>query len=36
MLTNGVVTPNQTQPEAPINQPCADEMPQPTKMQFHR
>jgi monothiol glutaredoxin len=36
MLTNGVVTPNETQPEAPINQPCADEMPLPTKMQFHR
>lgn len=36
MLANGVVTPNETQPEAPINQPCADEMPQQTKMQFHR
>ena len=27
MLSNNVVTPNTRQPDAPINQPCAHEMP---------
>ncbi|MFM2081988.1 MAG: hypothetical protein RL380_679 [Verrucomicrobiota bacterium] len=27
MLANNVVTPNTRQPDAPINQPCAHEMP---------
>jgi monothiol glutaredoxin len=27
MLANNVVTPNNIQPDAPINQPCAHEMP---------
>lgn len=27
MLAKGVVQPNERQPEAPLNQPCPDEMP---------
>ena len=36
MLANGIVTPNTRQPDAPTNQPCAHEMPQPGLMSFKR
>jgi monothiol glutaredoxin len=36
LLSNQLVTPNQIQPDAPTNQPCAHEMPQSTPMQFRR
>src|SRR5205085_785224 len=36
LLANQLVTANQNQPEAPINQPCAHEMPQTAPMQFRR
>ena len=34
MLANKVVTPNDRVPEAPINQPCAHEMPQAAPLNF--
>jgi glutaredoxin len=36
MLANKVVQPNTRQPDAPINQPCAHEMPGPTALNFRR
>jgi glutaredoxin len=36
MLANRVVTPNSLAPEAPINQPCAHEMPQSSPLNFRR
>jgi monothiol glutaredoxin len=40
MLENGIVSPNATVPEVPINQPCANEMPgasaEPAPMSFRR
>jgi len=36
MLSNQVVAPNDRQPDAPTNQPCAHEMPESTPMQFRR
>src|SRR5271170_5927836 len=34
MLANKVVTPNDRVPDAPINQPCAHEMPQSSPLNF--
>ena len=34
MLANDVVTPNDRVPDAPINQPCAHEMPQSAPLNF--
>ncbi len=34
MLANNLVTPNEAQPDAPTNQPCAHEMPQGAPMFF--
>ncbi len=34
LLANKVVTPNERAPDSPINQPCADEMPRATGIQF--
>jgi glutaredoxin len=34
MLANGLVKPSSTEPDAPINSPCPDEMPQAQTMQF--
>ena len=34
MLANNVVTPNDKTPDAPINQPCAHEMPQSAPLNF--
>jgi len=36
MLSNQLVTPNQRQPDAPTNQPCAHEMPQSSPLSFRR
>ena len=36
MLANNVVTPNDRVPEAPINQPCAHEIPQFSPLNFTR
>lgn len=36
MLAQGVVKPNERLPEAPINQPCASEIPAPSPVGFHR
>ena len=36
MLANSVVTPNDRVPEAPINQPCAHEIPQYSPLNFTR
>jgi monothiol glutaredoxin len=36
MLANHVVTPNDTAPDAPINQPCAHEMPASAPLNFLR
>jgi glutaredoxin len=36
MLANGVVQPNTRTPDAPINQPCAHEMPGPAALNFKR
>ncbi|MCC7376254.1 MAG: glutaredoxin [Verrucomicrobiales bacterium] len=36
MLKQGLVQANDRQPEAPINQPCADEVPKPAGIQFRR
>ena len=36
MLANSVVTPNDRVPDAPINQPCAHEMPQSAPLNFLR
>lgn len=36
MLANKVVTPNERQPDAPTNQPCAHEMPEAAPLQFRR
>ena len=36
MLANSVVTPNDRVPEAPINQPCAHEIPQFSPLNFTR
>ncbi|HUC84213.1 MAG TPA: glutaredoxin [Candidatus Acidoferrales bacterium] len=34
MLANHIVTPNDSVPEAPINQPCAHEMPESAPLNF--
>jgi len=34
MIANKIVSPNDKAPDAPINQPCAHEMPQSTPLQF--
>jgi monothiol glutaredoxin len=34
MLANGLIKPSSTEPDAPINAPCPDEMPQAQTMQF--
>ncbi len=34
MLTNNIVKPNDLKPDAPINQPCAHEMPQSAPLNF--
>ena len=34
MLANNIVTPNDRMPDAPINQPCAHEMPQSAPLNF--
>ena len=34
MLANKIVTPNDRVPDAPINQPCAHEMPQSAQLNF--
>jgi monothiol glutaredoxin len=34
MLANNIVTPNNLEPDAPINQPCAHEMPQGAPLNF--
>jgi len=34
MLSNKIVSPNDRMPDAPINQPCAHEMPQSAPLQF--
>ena len=34
MLANKIVTPNTRTPDAPINQPCAHEMPQSSPLNF--
>lgn len=36
LLGQGLVQPNHRAPEAPINQPCANELPQPTGIAFRR
>ena len=36
MLANQIVTPNDRTPDAPINQPCAHEMPQSAPLNFLR
>jgi hypothetical protein len=36
MLANHVVTPNDSVPDAPINQPCAHEMPASAPLSFLR
>jgi len=36
MLANRIVTPNNAEPDAPINQPCANEMPAFASMSFKR
>jgi glutaredoxin len=36
MLANQVVSPNSRTPDAPINQPCANELPPALQMQFRR
>jgi len=36
LLANQIVQPNTLVPEAPINQPCAHEMPQAAPLQFKR
>jgi len=34
LMANKLVSPNEQRPEAPINQPCANEMPQAASIQF--
>lgn len=36
LLANSLVPPNSRQPEAPINQPCANELAQPSPIQLQR
>src|SRR5688572_19142860 len=36
LLSNNLVQPNDRKPDAPTNQPCANEMPQPSPLQFKR
>src|ERR1700735_2393756 len=36
LLTNKLVSANERVPDAPINQPCANEMPQSSPLQFKR
>jgi len=36
MLSNGLIKPNEIQPDAPINQPCAHEMPGGAPLPFRR
>ena len=36
LLKNNLVKPNDRVPDAPTNQPCANEMPQATSLQFKR
>ncbi len=36
LLAQSLVKPNSIAPDAPINQPCAHEMPQPSSLNFRR
>ena len=36
LLANGLVQPSERQPDAPVNQPCAHEMPQAAPWNFRR
>lgn len=36
MLSNSIVSPNDKAPDSPTNQPCPDEMPAASSMQFQR
>ncbi|MBI1841140.1 MAG: glutaredoxin [Verrucomicrobia bacterium] len=36
LLAQGLVNPNEKTPDAPTNQPCAHEMPQPSTLNFRR
>ncbi|HZQ46017.1 MAG TPA: glutaredoxin [Verrucomicrobiae bacterium] len=36
MIANKIITPSDKAPEAPINQPCAHEMPQSSPLNFRR
>ena len=36
LLTNQIVAQNDRSPDAPTNQPCANEMPEPAPLQFRR
>lgn len=36
MLANNLIEPNAQQPDAPINQPCAHEVPGPAPLHFRR
>src|SRR5258705_4038041 len=36
LLANGLVHPSDRQPDAPVNQPCAHEMPQGAPLNFRR
>lgn len=36
LLSNNLVQPNDRKPDAPTNQPCANEIPQPSPLQFKR
>jgi glutaredoxin len=36
LLANGLVQPTERQPDAPVNQPCAHEMPQASPLNFRR
>jgi len=36
LLANGLVQPSERQPDAPVNQPCAHEMPQAAPLNFRR
>jgi monothiol glutaredoxin len=36
LLANSMVQPSERQPDAPVNQPCAHEMPQAAPLNFRR
>jgi monothiol glutaredoxin len=36
LLANSLVQPSERQPDAPVNQPCAHEMPQAAPLNFRR